>query len=200
MIAGITLYGFLNIQGDVAVHFSADGEANSTMDKIQGLLLLPVISLAVFLLLNYLPRIDPLGENVKDFESALKWMAVALVAFMAYVQGLIVAWNLEFIVDISRAMVPAVAGVFYATGLLLKRAERNWFIGIRTPWTLSSEEVWKKTHERASPLFRFAAVFSLGALAYPDMLLEFTVIPAVIVAGYSTLYSFIKYRELEEDQ
>jgi uncharacterized membrane protein len=200
LIAGLTLYGFLNIQGDVAVHFGPEGEPDRTMGKLPGLLFLPAISLGVFLLLNYIPKIDPLEDNVEDFKPALEGMAVALVAFMAYVQGLIIAWNLGIIVDISRAIVPAIAGVFYAAGLLLKRAERNWFIGIRTPWTLSSDEVWRKTHQRAAPLFRFAAVFSLGAIVYPDMLIEFTVVPAVILAIYSTLYSFIKYRELEGDQ
>lgn len=199
LMAGITIYGFLNIQGDVAVHFDSSGEPDNTMAKIPGLLILPGISVAVFALLRYLPRIDPLGENVENFRPALEVLAAGLVGFLAYVQALIVAWNIGLITDISRATVPAVAALFYAIGAIFEKAERNWFIGLRTPWTLSSDEVWSKTHERAAPLFKFAAVFALGGLIYPGRVIEFAVLPAVAVSLYATLYSFLKYSELEEN-
>lgn len=200
LIAGLTFYGFINIHGNVAVHFGGQGEADSMMGKLPGLMILPVFSVAVFLLLRYLPKIDPLKDNVEQFSNALRGTAVVLVAFLTYIQGLIISWNMGLTMDISRAIVPALAGIYYATGILLDRAERNWFIGIRTPWTLSSEEVWRKTHRRAAPLFRFAAVFTLGAIAFPEKLMEFAVIPVILVAIYSTVYSYMKYRELEKDQ
>jgi uncharacterized membrane protein len=200
LLAGITVYGFLNIQGDVAVHFDSSGQADSTMGKVPGLLILPAISVSVFALLKYIPRIDPLGENIEEFKPALEGVASGIIGFLSYTQGLIVGWNLELVANVSRAVVPAVAALFYALGLLFERAERNWFIGLRTPWTLSSDEVWEKTHDRAAPLFKFAAVFSLGGLIYPERSVEFAVLPAVAVSLYATVHSFVLYRKLEEGQ
>lgn len=195
---GVTFHGFTQIEGDVAVHFDGDGEPDKTTDKFQGLIVLPVISLGLFLLLKFIPRIDPLGDNVEEFRPALNWLAVFTVGFLAYIQGVVVAWNLGFHFDVSRAVVPAIAAMFYALGLLFERAERNWFVGLRTPWTLSSDDVWKKTHEKTAPLLKFSAVFALGALAFPDSVVYFVAVPAVIVALFSTLYSYKLYSE-EED-
>lgn len=198
LMAGITIHGFTQLQGDIAIHFDSTGQPDSTMAKLPGLMLLPVISVAVFGLLKFIPRIDPLGENVEKFRPALEGLAAATVGFLAYIQAIIVAWNLGFVFDISRAIVPAVAALFYAVGLLMERAERNWFIGLRTPWTLSSDEVWEKTHRRAAPLFKFSAVFALGGLAFPERVVEFVILPAVAVSLYATVYSYKLYTELEK--
>lgn len=198
LLLGITFHGLTQIQGDIAIHFDHSGQPDNTMSKLSGLLLLPIISVAVYGLLRYIPRIDPLRENVENFRPALEGLAAATVGFLTYIQAIIVAWNLGFTFDISRAMIPAVAALFYTLGLLMERAERNWFIGLRTPWTLSSDEVWDKTHERAAPLFKFSAVFTLGGLPFSERAIEFIVLPAVAVSLYATVYSYKIYKELEE--
>lgn len=195
---GVTFHGFTQIDGDMAVHFDSDGEPDRSTDKVEGLVLLPVISLGLFLLLKFIPRIDPLGKNVEEFRPALKWLAVFTVGFLGYIQTVIVAWNLGFVFDVSKAVVPAIAAMFYALGLLFERAERNWFVGLRTPWTLSSDDVWRRTHEKTAPLLKFSAVFVLGALAFPEFMVYFVAVPAGAVALFSTVYSYKLYSE-EED-
>lgn len=79
-----------------------------------------------------------------------------------------------------------------------ERAEQNWFVGIRTPWTLSSEAVWRRTHDRAGPLFKFAGLLALGALAVPSLAVAFVVVPVVAVSLYAIVYSYVVYRGLDD--
>lgn len=195
---GVTFHGFTQIDGDVAVHFDSDGEPDRSTDKFEGLAVLPVISLGIFLLLKFIPRIDPLGENVSEFRPALNWLAVFTVGFLAYIQCVVVAWNLGFGFDVSRAVVPAIGAMYYALGLLFERAERNWFVGLRTPWTLSSDDVWRRTHQMTAPLLKFSSVFVLGSLVFPDLMVYFVVVPAAAVALFSTVYSYRLYSEKED--
>ncbi|MFB6174910.1 MAG: SdpI family protein [Candidatus Nanohalobium sp.] len=198
LMAGITVYGFLNIQGDIAVHFNASGQPNNTMSKFSGLMILPVISIAVYLLIMYLTSIDPLKENVENFRPSLKGLAIFITGFLTYIQGMIVFWNLGYSFNVSAAITPGIAVMFYAMGVLCDRAERNWFIGVRTPWTLSSDEVWRKTHRKAAPLFKLSGLIALGGLVFPQYLLAFVLIPVIAVSIYATVYSFKAYRDLEK--
>jgi uncharacterized membrane protein len=197
VMIGISLHGFTQIQGDITIHFNAQGQPDNTVDKLQGLLILPAVSVLTFALIRYLPKIDPLKEKTK-LEPTIKGLTAFLIGFMTYIQALIVVWNLGYVFDISKAITPAVALTYYVLGVAMSKAERNWFIGLRTPWTLSSDEVWKKTHEKCSPLFKFSAVIALGALAFPGQILGFVILPVLAVSLYGTVYSYKLYREIEK--
>lgn len=198
LMAGISIHGYTQIEGEIAVQFDSSNQPDSTMEKLTGLALLPVVSIALLGLFKLLPAIDPLKENIEKFETVFRWTAVALIAFMAYIQALIVIWNLGVIFDISKAIIPAVAAIFYILGLVLEKAQRNWFIGLRTPWTLSSDEVWNRTHKKIAPWFKFAAVFSFGGLFFPERMLEFVILPAVLLSVAGVFYSYKVYAEVEE--
>jgi uncharacterized membrane protein len=78
---------------------------------------------------------------------------------------------------------------------MIGHAEPNWTIGIRTPWTLSNEEVWYKTHKLGGKLFRVVAVLSLLGLIFPQHAVWFILVPVVIVAIYLVVYSYLEYRK-----
>ena len=83
--------------------------------------------------------------------------------------------------------------LFYYTGILLEHAERNWFIGIRTPWTLSSERVWKKTHKRGGILFKISGIIAAFSIFFQAYAFYFTIIPILLVALYTIVYSYYEY-------
>jgi len=60
----------------------------------------------------------------------------------------------------GQMMVPALGILFYYCGILIENAKRNWFIGIRTPWTLSNEKVWERTHKIGGKLFKIAGLIA----------------------------------------
>lgn len=194
--ASAALYSQLPEQ--VAVHFNADGQPDNTMTRPVAAVLLPAVALGTYGLLKLVPRIDPMGGNVEAFRDIYEAFVVVIVALLVYVHGLVLAWNVGYAFDVAQVIAPAVGAVFYVAGVLMERAERNWFIGIQTPWTLSSDEVWRRTHDRAAPLFKALGAVALLGLVFPEYLLYVVVAPAVLVALYTTVYSYRCYHRLDE--
>lgn len=125
-------------------------------------------------------------------------LKVLLVGIFTYLQVIIVAWNLGYRYDPSLMLVPVVFSAYILAAKIMEKAERNWFIGIRTPWTLSSDKVWKKTHKKTAPLMKLAAAISLFAVVLPEYGVYFYAVPAFAVALFSTVYSYWAYRELAD--
>ena len=90
---------------------------------------------------------------------------------------------------------PVLFGILFTyIGFLLENAKRNWFVGIRTPWTLSSERVWEKTHKIGGKLFKLAGIASFAGFFFQDYALYFILIPVFAVAIYSFVYSYFEYQ------
>jgi uncharacterized membrane protein len=94
----------------------------------------------------------------------------------------------------GRFIIPPISILFYFAGILVENTKQNWFIGIRTPWTLSNEKVWEKTHKIGGKLFRFAAVIIFFGLLFPKFLILFIFIPVMIAAIYPVVYSYFEYK------
>ncbi|PSQ51013.1 hypothetical protein BRD15_00230 [Halobacteriales archaeon SW_6_65_15] len=189
-----SVLAFPEMPARMATHWNAAGEVDDRMAKRFALALLPALSAALLGLFALLPRIDPLGENVARFREQYDTFVVLLVAFLTYIHLVVIAANAGYEFEMIQAVSPAVGALLYYVGVLSEHAEPNWFVGIRTPWTLSDEEVWRRTHERAAPLFKLAGgVAALAALvpAYAELLI---VVPVAAVALYATVFSYAEYR------
>jgi uncharacterized membrane protein len=192
-----TVYGYTTISGEMATHFTATGQPDGTMAKIPGLLLAPGMMAVVYGFFRVLPRIDPLEENYERFREAYRGMIVAVLGFLAYLQVVLVGWNVGLAFNMTQAITPAVAGLLFIAGMVIERAEQNWFIGIRTPWTLSSEEVWERTHETFGPLFKVGAALVLVTIVLPSYATAIIGGTAAVLAAGSFIYSYAVYRQNE---
>lgn len=187
-----------SLPDQLVTHWNAAGEPDDTMAKPIALTLFPALTAGVVFLLRVVPRVDPLGENVEEFRPTYEWFVVVLAGFMFLLHAGIIAFNLGYTFDFTALILVAVAGLFYYVGVLLTRAERNWFIGIRTPWTLSDDTVWKRTHQLGGRLFKLTAILALLGLLAGDAAVYFLVVPAVLTAVVTVLYSYYLYRQTEE--
>jgi uncharacterized membrane protein len=183
----------------MATHWNAAGQPDDTMPKIAALTLLPAMTAVLLVGFTLVPRIDPLRENIATFRPLYDWFVVVFTAFMTVIHGGVIAFNLGYEFDFTLLVLAAVAGLFYYVGVLFEHAERNWFIGIRTPWTLSSEDVWDRTHRLGSRLFKLTALVALVGLFFGDYAIYFLVVPALLTAGISVVYSYYLYEQLERD-
>jgi uncharacterized membrane protein len=197
LLGAITIYGYLNLPDKIAIHFGTSGEPDAYTDKLTGLIFIPAIYSVLFLLFRYLPEIDPLGDNIEEFRESFEMGTSAILVFIAYIQILIVLWNLEASFSISQAVAPAVGFLFYIVGEMISEAEQNWFIGIRTPWTLSSEEVWRRTHARIAPMFKVSGLIALAALVFPEYLVYLVAGPAFFISVYSFAFSYLEYQKVD---
>jgi uncharacterized membrane protein len=191
----IIAYPFM--PGLMASHWGFSGEVNGYMPKTWGVLLLPLISAGLALLLLLIPRIDPLKENIGKFREAYESFIVILLFFLLYLQALVILWNLGTRFNISQLLSPAFGVLFYACGLLTERAKRNWFIGIRTPWTLSSERVWDRTHAVGGRLFKIAGILALLGAILPGIVWLLILGPVLLISIYLVVYSYLEYQKEE---
>lgn len=184
----------------MAVHFSAAGQPDGYLARPLAVALLPGVAAAVLALFKIVPAIDPLGGNIERFQRYYDFFVVFTVGILAYVHGLLLAYNVGYRFDMTTVVVPLLAVTFVVAGYVIENARQNWFVGIRTPWTLSDEEVWDRTHQRAGVLFKLAGLVSLLALAFPDYFEVIVVAPVAAATVFATVYSFVLYRRKQRGQ
>jgi uncharacterized membrane protein len=192
-IIGICLYP--QMPEEVASHWNAQGQVDGYMPKFWGLFLMPIISAGMFLLFVLIPRIDPLKENIKKFRKYFDRFVVLVIGFLFYIYLLTIFWSMEMRFDMIQVLTPAFAILFYYCGVLTENAKRNWFIGIRTPWTMSNEKVWDKTHKIGGKLFKISGVIALLGILFEDYAIFIIIVPVILVAIYTVVYSYFEYQK-----
>lgn len=197
ILAGISagLYFYPQFPERVASHWNSRGEVDGYMGKFWGVFIMPIIS--VFLLIVFLvfPRLDPKRENIKKFRNYFNVFIFIIFLFLLYVHFLTLAWNLGQRFDMGQFMIPALAILFYYAGILISHCEPNWTIGIRTPWTLSSDRVWQKTHDLGGKFFRIASGVMLVGILFPLWGVWFVIAPLLVAVIFLFVFSYLEYKK-----
>ena len=194
LLAGALLWNQLPDQ--MASHWNVNDEVDGTISKIWGVLLMPLITLGMLTLFLVIPNIDPLKANIAQFRETFNLFIVLIVAFMLYIHGLTLAWSLGFTnFKMSAAMLPFMGVLFIAIGFMLRKAKRNFFIGIRTPWTLSSDSVWDKTHPLGPILFMLSGAFAIAGAFFGGITAFWLMfVPLIGSSLFLVIYSYVLYR------
>ena len=195
IMAGIALWNQLPEQ--IASHWNIYGVVDSYVSKFWGVFLMPFITLGLLLLFLVMPNIDPLKANIAQFRETFNLFIVLIIAFMLYIYGLTLAWSLGYQdFNMSTAMLPFMGVLFIATGYMLRKAKRNFFIGIRTPWTLSSDTVWDKTHQLGSTLFMASGALAIIGGFFGGMTAFWMIFAPLIGSSlFLVIYSYFLYRQ-----
>lgn len=180
----------------MASHWNGNDQVDGYMTKFWGVFMMPLMALGMFLLFLVIPHIDPLKANIAKFRGVFNLFIAFIIGFMLYLHALTLAWNLGYTgFKMSRAMLPAMGLLFFFVGYLLRRAKRNWFIGIRTPWTLSSDTVWEKTHQLGGVLFMLSGALALiGGLIGGMTAFWLVLIPLLGSTIFLVVYSYVEYQ------
>ncbi len=137
----------------IPVHFGLNGQPDRYGGKFEGLLTMPLTAAGVYLLFFFLPYIDPRGGRYARFAGAYAIIRTAVIALLAAVQVVIILQARGAAVDVTTVFTLLLGLLFVVLGNYMGKLRPNWFAGIRTPWTLSSEESWNKTHRLGGKLF-----------------------------------------------
>lgn len=193
-ITGILVYPVLPL--NAVSHWNAAGQANGSMSRAWAAFLLPALMLALFCVWSWLPRIDPIHTGYKGFRYIYDFFWFLIIAFLAYVYALSLGANLGWQFNFAQALMPALAFLIFILGSLMPYVKRNWFFGIRTPWTLSSDRVWDKTHKFGGRLFQFAGlIIGASSLSSGRTSAWFIVWPLVLAGLASIIYSYGIFRK-----
>jgi uncharacterized membrane protein len=180
----------------IPVHWNAAGEVDRFGGKLEGLLLLPALAFGVYLLMLFLPRVDPGRASYANFAETYNVIRFTLLGFLAGLYG----WlhlSLRGRAAIEAQVIgPLLVGfLLVVLGGVMGKVRPNWFVGVRTPWTLSSKRAWVRTHRLAGWLFVFSGLAIWGALLVSPFWAE-RFIPAVVLlsASVSAAYSYFVWR------
>lgn len=195
MSFGLAYYYYPQMPAKMASHWNTAGEVDDTMSKFWGLFLMPIITVVMYLMFLLIPKIDPLKKNIEKFKIWFEWFVLLLVLFLFYVYLLTLIYNLGYTFNMTIAMLPALGVLFIYIGQLLEHAKRNWFIGIRTPWTLSSDKVWQKTHMLGGKLFKAAGLLVFIAAVLEEYAFWIVMIAVFWAALYPVVYSYFEYQK-----
>jgi uncharacterized membrane protein len=164
-------------------------------NKFTALLLVPLVIVGMYLLMLVLPLIDPGRANYQNFPKAYNVIRVAILTYMSAIYVAMLAAAFGYKINMTSVILPLVGVLFIVLGNFLGKIRPNWFMGIRTPWTLSSQLSWDKTHRVGGWLF-----ILMGLLFFPVALMQTTwslvamlVIDACLLGGL-IVYSYLVYR------
>lgn len=193
LILGVLAYPAL--PPSVASHWGISGQVNGYQSRAFAVLFMPALMAVLVGLFWVLPKLDPLGKNIRRFRSVYERFVLILVTFLAYVHTLTLVWNIGFKFNIIRFLIPAFGLFIFELGRVLPSARPNWFFGIRTPWTLSNGRVWYRTHLLAGKLYKLAGILSLGGFIWPRLAVYFLLIPILSVSLSLVVYSYFDWRQ-----
>ncbi len=181
----------------MASHWNYSGKVNHYLPKFTALIMFPLINIFILALYFLIPKVDPLKKNIKSFKLYFGLFMLFMIVFIDYILLLVSLYNLGYWFNLSFAILPALSIFYLFCGLLVQHAKRNWFIGIRTPWTLSSKKVWNKTHRVGSELFYASAIISLFSMIYPSYWFWFSILPVFVFSLFLFFYSYLVFREIK---
>ena len=193
VIASAVVYPDLPVT--VPTHWDMLGRPNGWGSRVWGAWVLPVVMLLLSGLMRVLPRIDPRGANYAKFGGAFEAIIISILLYMLGLHLIILRASLGYPVAMERVLPIGIGILLVLIGNLLPRARPNWFIGIRTPWTLSSDRVWEKTHRVGGRAFVAGGLAILIAALVAPQWAHYVLVAVVVVCSLSAvLYSYIAWR------
>lgn len=187
------------LPNEIPIHWNFSGEADRYAPKLIGLILLPGLSVVLYLMYGLLPKIDPkrqIDMQQKPVAALRKLMPV----FMTVIFFFALNKQLNPEADISGGVLLVVSVLFMALGNYMNTIQPNYFIGIRTPWTLQDNEVWRKTHRLGARVWVLGgATLVLCWIVYDLATLRNLFFPILLVMVISpVVYSYMAFRDLDQ--
>jgi len=196
----LAAWAYPQLPARVPAHWNAAGEIDGYSGPLQAAFLLPGIILAVFAMMFVLPHVDPKRSNYKLMGKVYWLFALALILFLGlfYANTILSALGITSPRSVPRLALSGLGLLFIILGNYMGKVKYNYTFGLRTPWTLASEEVWYKTHRVTAPFWMLGGIVLLSSAFLPATW-GATVMLLVIgaLALGPTLYSYILFRRLE---
>lgn len=200
MVAGAaSAWAYPRLPPRVAIHWGFSGQPDGYSSKLLAVILLPLVILAMRALLTVLPRIDPKGENYQKFARTYWLIFNGVMLFIGVIHLATLGYGLGAPVRMDRVVAAGAGVLLIVVGNYLTRVEPNWFVGIRTPWTLSSDRVWRRTHRVGGWLLAAGGVLMVLTLFVPaGAAIPILIGTIAVVAVVPVVLSFLLWRRERE--
>ncbi|AOT70510.1 SdpI family protein [Geosporobacter ferrireducens] len=197
-IIGIAVV-YPSLPEEIPGHWNAAGEVNR-YDHKASVWITGLLPLGIYLLMVFLPKIDPKRAAYLKHEKAYMIAQWVIVLLLIYIQWIAIAAALGYGVDIGIAIRLALGIVFILLGNYMSQIRHNYFFGIRNPWTLANEQVWKKTHRVGGYGFVIVGIISvLTTFTTGTTAFAITIGSLVIMVSVTFVYSYLTYKKVTKE-
>jgi len=196
----IAVWVYPHLPDKVPSHWNIQGEVDGYQSRFWGAFFAPLMAMGLYLLLLFLPIIDPKRDNYLRFTSAYSFMRWSLVIFMAIIYGITILVALGYSINVGLVVKAMVSFLLIIIGNFMGQFRHNYFVGIRTPWTLANEEVWQRTHRLGSRIWVIGGLVCLAMSVFNTVwsaVVFFTVI--MIMTLVPIIYSYIIFNKFQND-
>ncbi|HXH63747.1 MAG TPA: SdpI family protein [Gemmatimonadales bacterium] len=196
ILAGLaSIWAYPQLPERIATHWSFSGQPNGYSSRAFAAWFAPAMIAVLALLFQILPKIDPKRRNYEKFGDAYWLLANVLPFFLLCVHVMLLANGLGYPAPVGRLIPVGVGLLFIVLGNYLPRIQPNWFVGVRTPWTMSSDTVWRQTHRTAGWVFVTAGFVMLTGAVLPRVVyLPLLVVTVVLAPLVPIVQSYILWK------
>lgn len=194
------LWAWRRMPARVPIHWNFSGQVDAWGPPWENAFLLPLIGVAVYLLLLFLPLIDPRRASYALFGGTLRFFRGVIVLFLVGIHVAVTLASIGRAVDVATLARFELPLLFILLGNQMGRLRPNWFVGIRVPWTMDSEEVWTRTHRMAGPVWVVGGFVALaGAFLRPGAAEAVFLSVVAILVVVPIVYSYRLYHRLASE-
>ncbi len=188
------MYFYAHFPDRVAVHWNFAGRVDGYAGRLQGAFAIPLMMTVMYGLFLLFPAIDPKRDRYAEFEKYFRVFRSAIIMVIFAIYLAMGFSNLGYGVKIGPVVAGIIGILMIVLGNYMGKIKNNWFMGIRTPWTLSSENVWNKTHRMGGWMFVLFGLIIILAPYMPSGLAMVLFVSGTILAVLgTTLYSYMLY-------
>lgn len=194
-----SLLVYPHLPEEIPRHWNFKGEVDAYWAKPYGVFVPLLIMAGVYLLMLFLPYLDPKRENYQRFAGAYTFIRQLLVIFLGLIYVISILAGMGYNLNVGFLVKAMVAVLFILIGNFMGQLRHNYFVGIRTPWTLASEEVWQKTHRLGARVWVLGGIVCLLA-SFMDSVwgtgLFFASLMVMVLVP--VVYSYTIYEKLQD--
>lgn len=151
----------------MTIHWDLEGNPNGWASRLTGAFALPGIMVGIYAVMRFLPLVDPRRENYEKFQGTYEGLILTVLLFLLVIHVIVLRAALGHEVSMQKVIPLMMGMLFVVIGNLLPRARSNFFVGIRTPWTLSSEKSWERTHRIGGYVFVLIGIMMAASIFIP---------------------------------
>jgi uncharacterized membrane protein len=196
---GISLWAYPRLPEEVPIHWNFSGEVDGYASKLFAVLFGPIFLTWIYGILFGVSKIDPRKENYEKFAGAYRVFMNALLTFFVVIHIAVIFSGLGYDVNMDWIANIGLGLLFIILGNYMPKVKANYFIGIRTPWTLANETVWARTHRFGGKVFFIGGGMLIVSVFMPSSIRGFLLISSIaFIAVVPIVYSYFAYKKVTQ--
>lgn len=195
------LYMYPILPEKVPIHWNVYGQIDNYGSKIWLVLWVPLLNLGIYLMMLLIPFIDPKKKNYSLFEGSYKLLRNIIVLFFFAIYLFVLFASIGFVVKVEKVVPIIVAVMLTLIGNYMGTFKQNFFVGIKTPWTLSDSEIWNKTHRIGGRIWVLGGILMILSTLLLKSSINFAVFMSIILimVFVPIVYSYVLYARKEKN-